>query len=42
MNLSNVKECKKAAERKRREREKHAREETGIRSTRENSVFVAP
>ena len=36
------KNAKKAAERKRREREKHARKETGIRSARENTVFVAP
>lgn len=36
------KNAKKAAERKRREREKHARKETGIRSAREASVFVAP
>ena len=36
------KNAKKAAERKRREREKHARKETGIRSARENTVFIAP
>ena len=36
------KNAKKAAERKRREREKHARKETGIRSAREKTVFVAP
>lgn len=36
------KDAKKAAERKRREREKHARKETGIRSARENTVFIAP
>ncbi len=36
------KDAKKAAERKRREREKHARKETGIRSARETSVFIAP
>ena len=36
------KNAKKAAKRKRREREKHARKETGIRSAREASVFVAP
>ncbi|MBO73102.1 MAG: oxidoreductase [Flavobacteriales bacterium] len=36
------KNAKKALERKRREREKHARKETGIRSARENSIFVAP
>ncbi len=36
------KNAKKAAERKRREREKHARKETGIRSAREATVFIAP
>lgn len=36
------KSAKKAAERKKREREKHARKETGIRSAREAAVFVAP
>ena len=36
------KDAKKAAERKRREREKHARKVTGIRSARENTIFVAP
>ena len=36
------KNAKKAAERKRREREKHARKETGIRSARETTVFIAP
>ena len=36
------KDAKKAAERKRREREKHARKETGIRSARETPVFMAP
>tara|TARA_B110000114_G_C15094947_1_gene400799 strand:- start:2611 stop:4167 length:1557 start_codon:yes stop_codon:yes gene_type:complete len=36
------KDAKKAAERKRREREKHARKETGIRSAREATVFIAP
>lgn len=36
------KDAKKAAERKRREREKHARKETGIRSAREAAVFIAP
>tara|TARA_Y100000766_G_C18916240_1_gene611705 strand:+ start:4002 stop:5549 length:1548 start_codon:yes stop_codon:yes gene_type:complete len=39
---SRKKNAKKAAERKRREREKHARKATGIRSARENTVFVAP
>jgi len=37
-----VKEIKKAEARKKREREKHARKETGIRSAREDAVFVAP
>lgn len=36
------KEAKKAAKRKQVERDKHARKETGIRSAREASVFVAP
>lgn len=36
------KNAKKAAERKRREREKHARKETGIRSAREATIFIAP
>lgn len=36
------KDSKKAAKRKIREKEKHARKETGIRSAREDSVFVAP
>jgi len=36
------KEAKKAAKRKKTEREKHARKETGIRSAREASIFVAP
>lgn len=36
------KDWKKAQERKKREREKHARKETGIRSARESSVFIAP
>lgn len=36
------KSAKKAAERKKREREKHARKETGIRSAREAAVFIAP
>ncbi|MEN8927917.1 MAG: SDR family oxidoreductase [Flavobacteriales bacterium] len=39
---SRVKEIKKAEARKKREREKHARKETGIRSAREDAVFVAP
>ncbi|MGB1040709.1 MAG: SDR family NAD(P)-dependent oxidoreductase [Flavobacteriales bacterium] len=37
-----VKNAKKAAQRKKREREKHARKNTGIRSAREAEVFVAP
>jgi len=36
------KDAKKAAKRKQIERDKHARKETGIRSAREASVFVAP
>jgi len=36
------KDAKKAAERKQRERDKHARKETGIRSAREAVVFEAP
>ncbi len=36
------KDAKKAAKRKKIEREKHARKHTGIRSARENTVFVAP
>jgi len=36
------KDAKKAAKRKLIERDKHARKETGIRSAREASVFVAP
>lgn len=36
------KDAKKAAKRKMIERDKHARKHTGIRSARENSVFVAP
>ena len=36
------KDAKKAAERKQRERDKHARKETGIRSAREALVFEAP
>ena len=36
------KDAKKAAKRKQQERDKHARKETGIRSAREDSIFVAP
>ncbi|MGY5353138.1 SDR family NAD(P)-dependent oxidoreductase [Wenyingzhuangia sp. IMCC45533] len=36
------KDANKAALRKKREREKHARKETGIRSARESAVFEAP
>lgn len=36
------KDAKKAEKRKRQERDKHARKETGIRSAREASIFVAP
>ena len=36
------KDSKKAEKRKRQERDKHARKETGIRSARESDVFVAP
>ena len=36
------KDAKKAAKRKQRERDKHARKETGIRSAREARIFVAP
>jgi NAD(P)-dependent dehydrogenase (short-subunit alcohol dehydrogenase family) len=36
------KDAKKAAKRKMIERDKHARKETGIRTARESSVFVAP
>ena len=36
------KDSKKAAKRKQIERDKHARKETGIRSAREATVFVAP
>jgi NAD(P)-dependent dehydrogenase (short-subunit alcohol dehydrogenase family) len=36
------KDKKKAAKRKQIERDKHARKETGIRSAREDSIFVAP
>ena len=37
-----TKDAKKAAKRKQATRDKHARKETGIRSARENHVFVAP
>ena len=36
------KDAKAAAKRKKAEKDKHARKETGIRSARENVVFVAP
>lgn len=36
------KEAAKAAKRKQTERDKHARKDTGIRSARENAVFIAP
>lgn len=36
------KNAKKAAKRKQIERDKHARKETGIRSAREASIFIAP
>ncbi|MFY0606746.1 MAG: SDR family oxidoreductase [Cyclobacteriaceae bacterium] len=36
------KDAKKAAERKKRERDKHARKQTGIRSAREALIFDAP
>ena len=36
------KDRKKAAKRKQAERDRHARKETGIRSAREDSIFVAP
>ncbi|MDX1348899.1 MAG: SDR family oxidoreductase [Putridiphycobacter sp.] len=36
------KDAKKAAKRKQRERDKHARKETGIRSARASQVFTAP
>ena len=36
------KNAKKAAKRKQQERDKHARKVTGIRSARENAIFVAP
>lgn len=36
------KDAKKAAKRKQQERDKHARKETGIRSAREATVFIAP
>jgi NAD(P)-dependent dehydrogenase (short-subunit alcohol dehydrogenase family) len=40
--IKRKKDAKKAAKRKRIEREKHARKQTGIRSAREAQVFVAP
>ena len=36
------KEAAKAAKRKQAERDKHSRQETGIRSARESAIFVAP
>ena len=36
------KDAKKAAKRKMIERDKHARKETGIRSAREDAIFIAP
>ncbi len=36
------KDAKKAAKRKKMERDKHARKETGIRTAREAAVFIAP
>ena len=36
------KDAKKAAKRKQQEKDKHARKHTGIRSARENNIFVAP
>ncbi|HET8884884.1 MAG TPA: oxidoreductase, partial [Salinimicrobium sp.] len=36
------KDSEKAARRKQLERDKHARKETGIRSARESTVFIAP
>ncbi len=36
------KDAKKAAKRKIKEKDKHARKETGIRSAREASIFIAP
>ena len=36
------KDAKKAAKRKMIERDKHARKETGIRSARESTIFIAP
>ncbi|MFT5820530.1 MAG: NAD(P)-dependent dehydrogenase (short-subunit alcohol dehydrogenase family) [Crocinitomix sp.] len=40
--LKRRKDAKKAAKRKMIERDKHARKETGIRSAREDAIFVAP
>ena len=40
--INRKKKAKKAAKRKAAERDKHARNKTGIRSAREASVFVAP
>ena len=40
--LTRRKNAKKAAKRKTIERDKHARKETGIRSAREDTIFVAP
>lgn len=40
--IKRKKDAKKAAKRKKIEREKHARKETGIRSAREAQIFVAP
>lgn len=36
------KDAKKAAKRKQQEKDKHARKETGIRSVREGTLFIAP
>lgn len=40
--IKRKKDSKKAAKRKMIERDKHARKETGIRSARESTIFVAP
>lgn len=40
--IKRKKDAKKAKKRKQKERDKHARKETGIRSAREATVFVAP
>ncbi len=40
--LRRRKDSKKAQKRKQKERDRHARKETGIRSARESTVFVAP